>query len=218
MPARCGLRAERTSGRTSPQQTLAARRSSALAAPRAAPFSSPPPPMAALDGSEVSLARVGIQLSQGELISLVRQLRERLEKRLDPETTELWGAKLLGDSATATHVLAKCVGPNQGKRTDSFSWCVLHLFAAGSTTRDHCGCTQLRRFVRARDANLEEAEAMVMATLEWRAKYGTDSILDDHGIPEILTKTAYIAVRGQPAPARRGDGGVWLPLLRQYRL
>lgn len=55
----------------------------------------------------------------------------------------------------------------------------------------------LAKFLRSRELSVDAAEKMVLNTLEWRRSYGTDRILDDHSIPECLTKVAYLAGRSR---------------------
>ena len=56
-----------------------------------------------------SLAPVGVQTTDDQLLTLVSQLRARLSDKLPPGTS-LWGADLLdGSDPRSTHILAKCV-------------------------------------------------------------------------------------------------------------
>ncbi len=48
----------------------------------------------------------------------------------------------------------------------------------------------LVKFLRARDLDLDKAERMMRRALEWRAEYGTDSLLDDFAPDDWLIQYA----------------------------
>jgi len=137
------------------------------------------------------------------VLPLVPELRQRVAATLPPGT-KLWGGDLLNpDDAAGTHLLAKCVAAEPR----CFAELPAELPRLGAHPPGPAGrltppSSRRARFLRARDLNLDKAQAMLENTLEWRKTYGTDAIATDTSIPDCLATVAVLSVRAGVARAR----------------